>query len=384
MKLLAAVPAIDLKEKPTATTAWWSLFRALSESGHQVLVIPFIGRSLDSPWWQSYDSPSRNLSSIIYSTARNVGEASMVRNLYSRYHRSLNRVPKGILSRSWRKSIDRILRHENGVDAVVFFNVPLNLLSDLPNFIRRKFGIPTIYFDADLPVSLPSYGGFHMSYYLGANLSEFDGFLTTSEGVRDTLTQMGARNVKEIHWAVDPRLYTPFAADKNTDVFFYGSRTKFRGDWLEKMVTRPAVELTDRVFVISGRVNQHYERVANLGFLSFAAWKRQICASKICLNITRGPHAAVGGTSTTRIFELASMGACIVSNPHKGIDKWFLPGEEILVLKDNDQPSEIYRWLLGSPNRMTEMGVRARARVLREHTYAHRADELATYLSAFS
>jgi spore maturation protein CgeB len=94
------------------------------------------------------------------------------------------------------------------------------------------------------------------------------------------------------------------------------------------------------------------------------------------LNITRGAHATVPGSSTCRPFELAACGAAIVSNPHDGIERWFEPGQELVVVSDADEAVAAYRELLGDPAQAEELGRRARERVLDEHTYAHRARRL--------
>src|SRR5207249_7859527 len=146
----------------------------------------------------------------------------------------------------------------------------------------------------------------------------------------------------------------------------------------------PAQEMPTRLFAMSGRMKEHYTSVKNLGFLDFTSWKQQINRSRICLSISRGPHASVAGTSSTRFFELASMGACIVSSPHRGLEKWFEPGKEIIILNDNDRPAEVYKQLLDSRQQMEELGSRARARVVADHTYSHRAHQLATYLTSIT
>jgi spore maturation protein CgeB len=63
----------------------------------------------------------------------------------------------------------------------------------------------------------------------------------------------------------------------------------------------------------------------------------------------------------------------VVSNPQEGIERWFEPGSEILVVEDTEQALATYRALLGDPAQAAAMGARARERVLDEHTYAHRA-----------
>jgi spore maturation protein CgeB len=84
----------------------------------------------------------------------------------------------------------------------------------------------------------------------------------------------------------------------------------------------------------------------------------------------------VPASSSCRPFELASAGAAIVSNPYEGIERWFEPGEELLVVNDADEALTTYRSLLDDPAQAEAMGARARERVLDEHTYAHRAGQL--------
>jgi spore maturation protein CgeB len=73
---------------------------------------------------------------------------------------------------------------------------------------------------------------------------------------------------------------------------------------------------------------------------------------------------------------LASCAAAIVANPYEGIERWFEPGHELLVVHDADEAVAAYRDLLDDPAQAEELGRRARERVLDEHTYRHRARRL--------
>src|SRR5207248_5336548 len=91
---------------------------------------------------------------------------------------------------------------------------------------------------------------------------------------------------------------------------------------------------------------------------------RAISSARINLCITRRSHASVYASSSCRPFELASAGAAIVSNPYKGIERWFEPGSELIVVHDADEATDAYRSLLDDPSQAEELGRRARERVL--------------------
>ena len=113
-----------------------------------------------------------------------------------------------------------------------------------------------------------------------------------------------------------------------------------------------------------------------IGDIPFNVFARAISAARVNLCITRRSHATVYASSSCRPFELASAGAAIVSNPYNGLERWFEPGSELLIVEDAAQAIDAYRELLADPGQAEEMGRRARERVLDEHTYRHRARQL--------
>jgi spore maturation protein CgeB len=108
----------------------------------------------------------------------------------------------------------------------------------------------------------------------------------------------------------------------------------------------------------------------------FNVFPQAISAARINLCITRRSHATVYASSSSRPFELASCAAAIVANPYEGIERWFEPGSELLVVHDAAEAVAAYRDLLEDPAQAEELGRRARERVLDEHTYRHRARRL--------
>jgi spore maturation protein CgeB len=146
---------------------------------------------------------------------------------------------------------------------------------------------------------------------------------------------------------------------------------------MQALVGDPSRALPDADFALGGRDFQGDVGSARLiGDVPFNAFSRAISAARVNLCITRRSHATVYASSSCRPFELASAGAAIVANPYNGIERWFEPGSELIVVDDAEQAIQAYGDLLGDPGQAEEMGRRARERVLDEHTYRHRARQL--------
>jgi spore maturation protein CgeB len=249
----------------------------------------------------------------------------------------------------------------------------------IPTALRDRFGIPVVFYDGDVPMSLPAYGGMDsgFNYYHGADPGEYDLVVSNSEGGLDRLRELGARRAEAVFWGADPEFFAPHEAEKELDVFFYGYGDKFRRDWMASMVGEPSRALPDVDFALGGRDFQGDTGSARLlGDVPFNAFSRAISSARINLCITRRSHATVYASSSCRPFELAASGAAIVANPYEGIERWFEPGRELLVVADVDEATAAYRDLLADPAQAEELGRRARERVLDEHTYLHRARQL--------
>ena len=205
--------------------------------------------------------------------------------------------------------------------------------------------------------------------------------LSNSAGGIPRLLELGARRAEAVYWAADPEFFAPQPVEKDMDVFFYGYGDKFRREWMQAMVGEPSRTAPEVDFALGGLDFQGDVGGARLlGDIPFNVFARAISAASVNLNITRRSHATIPGSSTCRPFELAATGAAIVSNPHAGIERWFEPGNELIVVENAAQASAAYEELLGDPSQAEAMGARARERVLDEHTYAHRARRLLALL----
>jgi spore maturation protein CgeB len=213
--------------------------------------------------------------------------------------------------------------------------------------------------------------------YHGAEPGAYDLVVCNSEGGLGRLRELGARRAEAVFWGADPELFRPLPVEKTMDVFFYGYGEKFRGEWIDRMAVEPSTRLPDVDFALGGNdFRADAGRARYVGDVPFNVFSNAISAAHVNLNITRKPHATVPSSSTSRPFELAMAGAAIVSNPHEGIERWFEPGRELLVVESTDEAVAAYEELLGDASRAEELGRAARERALDEHTYVHRARRL--------
>jgi glycosyltransferase involved in cell wall biosynthesis len=385
-RILAVASAVDLDFRYGCTPAWWQLWKGLNECGVDLVVTPYRGRPIESPWWRTAPNPTYRLgesyAGLRDGFARLKGDRYLRRGEESPEDSVLDRATRETIWRvvtpRWQRHLARLIERERP-DAVVVFTVPMAHFRGIPTFLRERFGIPVVFYDGDVPMSLPEFGGMDtgFNYYHGADPSEYDLVLSNSEGGIPRLLELGARRVEPIFWAADPEFFRPLDVEKEYDVFFYGYGDKFRREWIAALIGEPSRLDSSIDVALGGRDFQgDIGRARLLGDVPFNVFARAISAGRINLNITRRSHATVPVSSTCRPFELASAGAAVVSGPHAGIDRWFEPGAELVVVEDAEQALAAYRALLDDRGEAEAMGARARERVLDEHTYRHRARRL--------
>lgn len=389
MKLLVVCSSLDLRAPLSSTPAWWQLLKALAEGGVYLLAAPYHGPPVESPWWSALPNPCQREAAI-------VGWLKLARRAWSS-SRAPERKPgptagdrvarllaNWLTKPKWRTLLARTLEQHPDTDAVLFLAVPPNHFIGVPAYLRDRFGVPTYLYDGDVPASLPTYAGFHTGFkvYHGADLSEYEGILSNSRGGVEELKRLGARTVRVLYYAADPALFAPLEVEQDLDVFFYGHGVEYREQWIDAMLTRPSIALPDVRFAARGTRLGNLGRVTLLPYVSFSRLREYCCRSRVNLVITRQVHASVYASSTARPFELAALGCAMVSNPYLGVEDWFEPGREIVVIRDEREAVDAYRWLLRDAAARRDLGARARERFLAEHTYRHRATELVAYFRA--
>ncbi len=410
MKLLIVVSSLDLTQPFSATPAWWQLMKGLYEIGVDVIAAPYQGPAIESLWWRAERNPAK-WQGDVFKTARDVmrrvrpltpslsptrGEGSQdeseKRSPAQAYvvedegndreaasERLIRRVAQAAITPLWERHLDRLLAKQPDIDAVIVINAPLNHLNGVAGALIRKHGKPILYYDGDVPASLPNMRGFATGFriYQDADPSEYTAFISNSAGGANTLKALGARDVHVLYYGADPDVFSPVdASAQDIDAFFYGHGREYREAWIEAMLAEPSRRMPDARFAARGTQLGDMGRTQLLPYLSFSKLREYACRSKLNLCITRAAHAGVFASSSSRPFELASMGCCIVSNPYAGFETWFEPGKELFVVHSTEEAVERYRYLLAHDAERQAVGRAARERVLREHTFRHRARQL--------
>lgn len=91
-----------------------------------------------------------------------------------------------------------------------------------------------------------------------------------------------------------------------------------------------------------------------------------------------GDLSRYGTGANMRVFELAAIGTPQISDAKADIARHLVPGREIVLYTSIAELRDQARALLADDARRRSLAVAARERALREHTWAHRLDELLT------
>ena len=249
-KLLAVASAVDLDFRYGCTPAWWQLWKGLYEVGVDLVVTPYRGRPVESPWWRTAPNPTyyegESFASARAGLARLKGDRYLRRAEDRPEETALDRATRETIWRwvtpRWKRHLTKVLERERDVDAVVVFTVPMAHFRGIPTYLRERFGVPVIFYDGDVPMSLPEFGGMDtgFNYYHGADPSEYDLVVSNSEGGLPRLLELGARRAEAVFWGADAEFFAPRAVEKVHDVFFYGYGDKFRREWMAALVGEPS------------------------------------------------------------------------------------------------------------------------------------------------
>jgi spore maturation protein CgeB len=244
----------------------------------------------------------------------------------------------------------------------------------------RRAGSSVVFWDVDAPATLDRVQRSPQDPFR-ALIPRYDLILTYGGGapVVDAYRALGARDCVPIYNALDPATHHRVEPQSrfSCDLGFLGNRLPDRETRVEEFFLRAATLLPQRCFMLGG--NGWHERsvpdnVTPLGHVYTHEHNAFNCTARAVLNVNRESMARYGFSPATRVFEAAGAGACVITDHWVGIEQFLEPEREVLVARDGAEVAEHLASL--TPQRASRIGARALARVLAEHTYAHRAVEV--------
>jgi spore maturation protein CgeB len=237
-----------------------------------------------------------------------------------------------------------------------------------------------IFWDVDAAATLDEMRG-DASHPVLRALPDIDMVLTYGGGppVVNAYTGFGAARCKPVYNALDPETHHPVPRDErfSCDLAFLANRLPDREARVEEFFLKPAAQLADKHFLIGG--NGWHDKampanVRDIGHVGTAEHNAFNCTPAAVLNVARDSMAHIGFSPATRVFEAAGAASCLITDAWEGIEQFLQPDSEVLVARDGQDVAEHLTAL--TPDRARAIGQAALKRVLTEHTYDLRGEQV--------
>jgi spore maturation protein CgeB len=238
------------------------------------------------------------------------------------------------------------------------------------------------FYDLDTPVTLERVENEEPVDYLPVGgLGDFDLVLSYTGGraLEELKTRLGARRVVPLYGSADPAAHFPMpeVEEYHADLSYLGTYAEDRQTKLEALFVEPARMLSKKKFLIGGaQYPPTFPWTSNIFFVKHmppSFHPAFFCSSRATLNITRRAMAKYGYCPSGRLFEAAACGVPILTDEWDGLDAFFLPNQELLVV---NTAQDVVQALERSDDELQHMAKAARQRALEEHTSIHRVIEL--------
>ena len=107
---------------------------------------------------------------------------------------------------------------------------------------------------------------------------------------------------------------------------------------------------------------------------------KQIKKTKICINLNS--DCSSNTADNMKMFEIAGMGSCLLTEHASNIQELFRPDEEIVTYKSTDEALEKINYLLKNDKVLERIALNGKKRILKEHTFFHRSKEINKIINA--
>lgn len=351
----------------------------------QPVRIAVLGLSITSSWGNGHATTYRSL--VRELSARGHDVLFLERDVpWYRENRDLKRPPWGRteLYSSMEELKDRFSREVREADFVMVGSyVPEG--ARVAEWVLDTARGAAAFYDIDTPVTLSRLGKGCCEYLTPELISRFDLYLSFTGGpiLEKIESEYGSPMARPLYCSVDTEFYRP---DKERaeawDIGYIGTYSADRQEALDSLLLEPARRL-EGSFIVAGPLYPDWidwpANVRRIEHLPPDRHRSFYNSMKFTMNITRADMVRAGYSPSVRLFEAAACGTAVISDWWVGLDRFFSPGNEILISRS---PEDTIRHLEETPEEeIWRIGERGRRRVLEGHTAVHRVDELEGYMA---
>ena len=348
------------------------------------LRIVFIGLSITSSWGNGHATTYRGLVRELVKRGNDV--LFLERDVpYYASQRDLAEPPYGAtrLYGSLEELRDEFTRDVVEADAVIVGSYVPDGASVGDWVLGAARGVRAFY-DIDTPITLERLARREALYVTLEQIPRYDLYLsfTTGPVIGRLRSEFHAARVEPLCCSADEESYYPEPAPRKWDLGYLGTYSHDRQPALERLLLEPARHWSAGRFVVAGPqyprsvvFPANVERCEHVPPPEHRAFYN---AQEVTLNITRGAMLQAGYSPSIRLFEAGACGVPIITDRWTGLEDFFAPGRELIVAESGAEVLDILRHTSSEERRA--IGERGRARVLAEHTAAHRAEALEGYL----
>ena len=237
-----------------------------------------------------------------------------------------------------------------------------------------------VFWDVDAPATLERVQKSHSDPFREL-VPKYDLVFTYGGGdpVVKAYKAIGARECIPIYNGLDPSTHYPVPPEPGfaCDLAFLGNRLPDREARVEQFFLKVAEKLPEKKFLLGGNGWADKPMAPNVKYVGHVYTRDHNafnCTPRAVLNISRDSMARFGFSPATRVFEAAGAGACILTDHWEGIELFLEPGKEILVANNGQEVAAHLENL--TPEKARSLGEAASKRIMSEHTYAHRAEQV--------
>jgi spore maturation protein CgeB len=350
---------------------------------HEPLDIVILGLSITSSWGNGHATTYRGLVRELAARGHRVLFLERDQPWYAE-NRDLPKPPFGKteLYTSLEDLKDRFAPAVRRADFVIVGSyVPQGV--EVGEWVTETAGGATAFYDIDTPVTLAKLSRGDYEYISPELIPRYQAYLSFTGGptLRLLERRYGSPMARPLYCSFDPKLYQPETIEPRWDLGYMGTYSDDRQPALDRLLVEPSRRWAKGRFTVAGPQYPDAivwpKNVKRFEHLEPKKHSRFYNQQRFTLNITRADMVSAGFSPSVRLFEAAACGTPIISDIWPGLDSFFKIGEEILTARTCN---DVLQYLRDIPeHERRALGERARARVLREHTAAHRAEELEGY-----